>query len=90
MKNFCCISPLYHHTPVTHTQMCQRFGKKNLESTYSHLVTQKILCQSSGPNNSVVLNKRVGWIFLFKVLSENACLRKIFKPYKAEFFGGNK
>jgi hypothetical protein len=36
---------------------------------------------SSGPNNDVVLDKRVSWIFCSPFIGENACLWKIFKSY---------
>ena len=36
---------------------------------------------SSGPNNCVVLNKRVGWIFCSPLAGQNSCLWKIFKSY---------
>ena len=51
----------------------------------------------SGPNNGVVLNKHVGWIFSLPFIGENACLWKNFKSYQVkkkacgwEFFGVNK
>ena len=38
----------------------------------------------SGPNNGVVLNKRVDWIFCSPFISENACLWKNFKSYEVK------
>ena len=40
-----------------------------------------ISSSSSGLNNDVVLNKRVGWIFSLPFIGENACLWKNFKSY---------
>jgi hypothetical protein len=39
---------------------------------------------SSGLNNSVVLNKRVGWIFCSPFIDENACL---WKNLKSDYVG---
>ena len=36
---------------------------------------------SNGPNNGVVLNKRVGWLFCSPFIGEHECLWENFKSY---------
>ena len=48
---------------------------------YAFPIDPKQTTYSSGPNNGVVLNKRVGGIFCSPLIGGNACWSEDFKSY---------
>ena len=68
--------PIEHFLKFMLFKMAQK-----LDEIYKLCICEELNSYSSGPNNSVVLNKRVGLIFCSPFIGEKECFGGNFKSY---------